>query len=248
MKNRNVYEKKCMTEVLGETLRPGGFDLTEKSVRFCKLEPDDLVLDLGCGMGATVGYLYERHDIKAKGVDPSEKLIGLARRKYGFADFVLGTGESIPFPEDSFHAVFAECTLSLMEDSDRALKEVFRVLKKNGKLVITDVYAKNPGSIKELEKLSFNSCMRGLHDLKHLKAKLIRLGFDIMLLEDCSDLLKSLMVQIVFSYGSMGVFWNKATDCRTEADKFQEILKACKPGYFLMIAMKGDVDSERYGF
>lgn len=244
MKCCNAYENSSMKEMLGETLRPGGFSLTEKSVQFCRLEPEDAVLDLGCGMGATVGYLYKNHGIKAAGVDPSEKLIGFAKDNYSFADFFPGTGENIPFAEDSFHAVFAECSLSLMKDLDISLKEVFRVLKKGGWLVISDVYARRPGNVKELKGISFNSCMRGLHDLEHLEKQLKELGFDIMLLEDCSDLLKSLMVKIVFSNGSMGAFWNKNTDNCTGTFRFQEALKACKPGYFLMIARKGSADYE----
>lgn len=247
MKRCNAYENNSMKEVLGETLRPGGFSLTEKSVQFCGLEPGDTVLDLGCGMGATVGYLYDNHRIKAVGIDPSEKLLGLARKKYGFADFVLGTGENIPFKEDSFTGVFAECTLSLMEDLGAVLEEVFRVMKKDGWLVISDVYAKNPAFLKELEEVQFRSCMRGLHDMELLKEQLEGLGFGIMLLEDRSDLLKSLMAQIVFSYGSMNAFWNKTTDNCAKVCRFQEILKVCKPGYFLMIARKGDADCERYG-
>ena len=45
--------------------------------------------------------------------------------------------------------------------------------------------------------------MRSMHDLELLKEQLKELGFCIMLLEDHSDLLRSLMAQIVFSYGSM---------------------------------------------
>lgn len=247
MKCCNVYEDSSIKEVLGQTLRPGGFSLTEKSVRFCGFEPGDAVLDLGCGMGATVGYLYERYGIKAVGVDPSEKLIGFARESYKFTDFILGRGENIPFNESSFKGVFAECTLSLMEDLSTALNEIYRVLKKGGWLVITDVYAKNPIHIKELHGISINSCIRGLHDLKHLEKQLIELGFNIILLEDYSDLLKSLMVKIVLSYGSMDAFWNKTTDNYAGACELNKTLKECKPGYFLMIARKGDADYERYG-
>ncbi|HOE56822.1 MAG TPA: class I SAM-dependent methyltransferase [Bacillota bacterium] len=244
MKCYNAYENGNMKEILGETLRPGGFSLTDKSVQFCRLEPKDAVLDLGCGMGATVGHLYLRYRIKAVGVDPSEKLIGYAKEKYGFADFVIGTGENIPFSEDSFNCVFSECTLSLMEDTDAALKEIFRVLKRGGWLVISDVYAKNPGLVKGMSGIPFNTSMRGLHDLKYLEEQLKIAGFNIMHFEDCSGLLKSLMAQVVFSYGSMGAFWNKVTDNCEDVCKFQEILKACKPGYFLMITRKGDSDYE----
>ncbi|TCO71822.1 DVU_1556 family methyltransferase [Marinisporobacter balticus] len=238
----NAYESRCMSDVMGETLRPGGFDLTEKAIAFCNITDQNEVLDLGCGMGATVRYLYKKHNIKAVGIDPSEKLLKIAKEKCVFADFVTGTGDFLPFPDESFHCVFAECTLSLMNDLNASINEVHRVLKKNGCFIITDVYAKNPSEIQALESGSLNSCMRGLHDLDLLQEKLKNIGFEIVHLEDCSDLLKALMVKIIFSYGSMDVFWNKATnnaDCMNGLE-FQKKLKLCKPGYFILIGRKGE--------
>ncbi len=239
----NAYESHCMSDVMGQTLRPGGFTLTEKGVQYCKLSEKDLVLDLGCGMGATIGYLYEKHQIKAKGIDPSEKLLKIAKEKLVFSEFVLGTGNDLPYDVDSFHCVFAECTLSLMKDLNQTLSEVYRVLKNAGWFVITDVYAKNPTMVKELENYSFNSCIRGLHNLNELKEKLENKGFHIMIIEDCGDLLKELLVKIIFTYGSMDIFWSMATehgDCNNGV-KFQQMLKSCKPGYFMLIAQKREV-------
>lgn len=238
----NAYESPSMQEMTGQTLRPGGFSLTEKAVEFCGISKGDTVLDLGCGMGATIGYLFEKHHIRGVGIDPSKKLLDIGRKKFENLDFILGSGDHLPFEEKSFSYVFAECTLSLMNDKNKSIEEVIKVLKNEGNFVITDVYAKNSNGIKALENYSFNSCMRGLHDLDLLKEKLECQGFKIIYFEDCSDLLKELMVKIIFSYGSMDVFWRKATDngdCLS-GRKFQEILKACKPGYFMMIAKKGN--------
>ncbi|KNZ43445.1 methyltransferase type 11 [Acetobacterium bakii] len=231
-----------MREVTGQTLRPGGFSLTEKAVQFCGISKGDTVLDLGCGMGATIGYLYENHGIKGVGIDPSKKLLDMGRKQFKSLDFILGTGDYLPFEEKSFNCVLAECTLSLMDDINKTINQVLKVLKDSGTFIITDVYAKNSNGIKALEDFSFNSCMRGLHDIDCLKEKLVARGFEIMLFEDCSDLLKALMVKIIFSYGSMNVFWRKTTensDC-VNGCQFQEILKACKPGYFILIAKKGN--------
>jgi ubiquinone/menaquinone biosynthesis C-methylase UbiE len=240
MKCCNAYENNSMREMMGETLRPGGFSLTEKGVEFCNFSNGDTVLDLGCGQGATVNYLKEKHGIKAVGIDPSEKLLDIARKKFGYTDFVLGTGEKIPFENESFQGVFTECTLSLMDDLDGTVREVFRILKNSGWFVITDVYAKEPEYVNKMEKFPFKSCMRGLHDLELLISKLKMQGFEIMLSEDCSHLLKEFLVKIVFSYGSMDVFWNKTTDGCIDGCRFQEILKVCKPGYFILIGRKGD--------
>ena len=103
----NAYESSCMKEVMGETLRPGGFSLTDSAVQYCGLSPKDSVLDLGCGRGATVNYLYEKYRISAVGIDPSVKLIEDAKSNFDYATFVLGTGECLPFDNDAFDCVFA---------------------------------------------------------------------------------------------------------------------------------------------
>ncbi|MGV8905689.1 MAG: DVU_1556 family methyltransferase [Acetobacterium sp.] len=237
----NAYENPNMREVTGPTLRPGGFSLTEEAVQFCGISSEDKVLDLGCGMGATIAYLYEKHEIRGVGLDPSEKLLEMARKKSDSLEFVLGSGAYLPFEKEAFNCVFAECTLSLMDDINQTAAEVFRVLKENGYFIISDVYARNPQNINALENYAFNSCMRGLHDLDQLKSNLESCGFEIIHFNDCSDLLKALLVKIIFSYGSMDAFWSKTTNNNgcTAGCQFQEILKACKPGYFMMIAKKG---------
>lgn len=235
----NAYESQSMRDALGDTLRPGGFRLTEKGVAYCGLSPSDRVLDLGCGRGATVNYLYEKHRIRAVGADPSEKLIGEARKRYGEDRFFFGIGENLPFDDESFSCVFAECTLSLM-DTGRAIRQASRVLKKDGWLVITDVYARNPDATGELRQFAINSCMRGLHDLPQLKEKLQASAFTIVFEEDDSDLLKELLVKITFSCGSMNAFWNMTSQNCIDGCGFHEVLKKCRPGYFMLIARKGE--------
>jgi arsenite methyltransferase len=239
----NAYESKCMNDTLGQTLRPGEFKLTEKAIELCNLTKEDKILDLGCGMGATISYLYENYKIKGVGIDPSEKLLSKAKENCPIGEFVKSQGEELPFPDESFDCVFAECTLSLMSDLNAAIHEVNRVLKKDGWFVVTDVYSKNPSALQELESYSFQSCMRGLYDLELLQKKLKDADFQIVYMGDYSDLLKELMVKIIFTYGSMDVFWSKAAsnDTCTIGCEFQEKLKLCKPGYFILIGKKGEV-------
>lgn len=236
----NVYESEHMMNIMGETLRPGGFELTDRAVKFCKFSGRDVLLDIGCGMGSTVNHLFEKYNIKAVGLDPSEKLIKIGKSKYRNMELVCGRGEKIPFEDSSFNGAFAECTLSLMGDLNVAIKEASRVVERDGWLVINDVYAKKPEFLKEMCKFSINSCMRGLHDLKLLQESLVENGFEIIHLEDCSDMLKTLMVNIVFSYGSMSVFWNKTAKCSIDGCEFGEAIRKCRPGYFMLVAKKGE--------
>lgn len=239
MKCCNAYESESMRLIMGDTLRPGGFSLTEKALQFCKISEKDAVLDLGCGWGATVDYLYKSHHVRAVGIDPSEKLLEVSKSEYEHLDLILGRGENLPFEDKSFNCVFAECTLSLMDDLNSCINEVFRVLKEHGWFVITDVYAKRPEAISELTEFTFNSCMRGLHNLELLKENLRQTGFSIEIAEDCSHLLRELLVKIGFRYGSIGAFWNIVTEDCDQGCRFQEALKHCKPGYFMLVARKG---------
>jgi ubiquinone/menaquinone biosynthesis C-methylase UbiE len=225
-----------MSCLLGGTLRPGGFDLTEKGIEFCQWTKEDRLLDLGCGQGATVGYLSEKHGLKAVGIDPSSVLLEIARENNPDREFHLGRGESIPFEDASFQGVLSECTLSLMTDVKLTLKEIHRVLDKEGYFFITDVYARRPEHLHLLESYAFESCMRGLYDIRQLENDLKSCGFEIMLMEDHSDLMKQLLVKTIFEHGSMNAFWQKTTgSCAVD---FQERLKLCKPGYFMMVAGK----------
>lgn len=235
----NAYESESMREALGETLRPGGFDLTERGVQYCGLSARSRVLDLGCGRGATVRYLYETHRIRACGADPSEMLISEAKQKCPYAEFALAKGEELPFAERRFDCVFAECTLSLM-DVPRALRQVSRVLDSRGWFVVSDVYARNPAAAEGLNGFAFRSCMRGLHDLALLQTQLEAAGFETICFEDCSAYLRELLVKITFAYGSMSAFWNASSQDCADGCRFHEALRACKPGYFMLIARKAE--------
>ena len=121
---------------------------------------------------------------------------------------------------------------------DCTIGQVYRVLKQDGWFIITDVYAKNPEAAFELNQFAVNSCMRSLHNTEELIKKLERHGFRIENFEDCSDFLKELLVKIGFRYGSMGAFWNAASQGCADGCGFQETLKKCKPGYFFLTVRK----------
>lgn len=237
----NVYESCSMYEATGETLRPGGFALTKRAIERCRLHVKTRILDLGCGRGATASYLYQTCGIKVVGIDPSEKLLNIAQARNPQATFVKGFGDALPFENESFECVMAECTLSLMRDLHVSLREVNRVLEKDGWLVIHDVYAKNPTILESMRDFTMTSCMRGMHDLEQLQVQLEQMGFNIVLVEDCTALLKELMVKIIFTHGSMAAFWSKAIEGETPQGccSFDQRITQCKPGYFMLIAQKG---------
>ena len=94
------------------------------------------VLEVGCGDGE-ISSLLANGTKQYTGIDPDEKTISNARETYDNVDFRTGNGESLVFGDSVFDLVLF--TLSLHhQNSAVALKEAFRVLKNNGKLIIIE--------------------------------------------------------------------------------------------------------------
>lgn len=86
------------------------------------------VLDLGCGTGRVLGIVSERlPDCKLTGVDPSESLMEVAKQKLPDADFVVGAGESLSFPDNSFDVVFATGIMHHVDNPEKVIREMYRI-------------------------------------------------------------------------------------------------------------------------
>jgi ubiquinone biosynthesis O-methyltransferase len=93
------------------------------------------VLDLGCGGGFMAEALSKR-GARVTGIDPSEGAIAAARRHAEAndleIDYLVASGESLPFANDGFDIVVCVDVLEHVEDLKRVLFEVRRVLRPNG--------------------------------------------------------------------------------------------------------------------
>jgi SAM-dependent methyltransferase len=101
-----------------------------------ELKPGEIVLDLGSGGGIDVLLSAKRVGPtgKAYGVDMTDEMLALARenqKKAGVqnVEFLKGTIENIPLPENSVDVIISNCVINLSTDKDRVMREAFRVLK-----------------------------------------------------------------------------------------------------------------------
>lgn len=234
----NLYESDVLSLASGDTLRPGGFFLTDLGVKSCGFLPGAKVLDVGCGSGATVERLVSLYQIQGIGLDPSEGLLESGRAKNPSINLIKGQGEDLPFPDHQMDGVFAECTLSVMEDLDQVIKEIFRVLKPGGWLVINDVYARNVDGLKGLQALNLYSCIRRALPKEPFMDKLVGHGFNIVNWTDHTNLLTQLTVDLIMTHGSMTQFWLKSSSCSVDPNLAQAAIKQAKMGYFQLVAKK----------
>jgi SAM-dependent methyltransferase len=106
------------------------------------LQPDDDLLDVGCG---SAGLLkYHAADVRhVAGLDASEIQVGMARRRLaeriaaGTAEIVLGDAAALPWEDGRFSVVTAVAFMEFVPDPLKALSEMHRVLATGGRVVLT---------------------------------------------------------------------------------------------------------------
>jgi SAM-dependent methyltransferase len=94
------------------------------------------VLDIGCGAGQTLMGLGLAPDILAVGIDPDFTALNLGREWSAPGQFVCGSGEQLPFPDQSFDFVMSRVALPYT-NVPVALREVARVLAPGGEFWMT---------------------------------------------------------------------------------------------------------------
>ena len=102
-------------------------------------EPNDKVLDLGCGNGRLLDLLRDKK-INYIGVDNSAALITLAQKRYPAADFRIGDALKISFASNYFDKIYSVAVLHHIPSEElrlEFLEEVKRVLRPGGLLILT---------------------------------------------------------------------------------------------------------------
>jgi ubiquinone/menaquinone biosynthesis C-methylase UbiE len=99
------------------------------------------VLEIGIGSGLNLPF-YPAHVREVVGLDPSPRLLAMARRAAAESSvpvaFIEGTAETIPLDDGSIDTAISTWTLCTIPDAVRALAEVRRVLKPDGQLLFIE--------------------------------------------------------------------------------------------------------------
>jgi len=149
------------------------------------LQPGQTVLDLGSGGGIDVllsakrvgptGWVY--------GLDMTDDMLTLARENQHKAgvtnvEFLKGTIEAIPLPDQSVDVIISNCVINLSIDKDAVLREAFRVLKPGGRFAVSDVVIRGdvPAKIRRSMELWVGCVAGALRDDEYL-SKLQDAGF-----------------------------------------------------------------------
>ena len=223
---RPLWASDALRRAAGDTLRPGGLDLTEHALALAGVHPGGRVLDVGCGLGTTVRHLAGLGYL-AVGLDASARQIAAGP---GGLPLAVADARVPPLRDLCLDAVLCECVLSLLDDPGAALAALGRSLVPGGRLAVTDLCLRpGPCAVSgQGAPVPPEGCAAGALDLDDFLDRVRAAGFEPMALENHDKLLKELAARLILAGAPSEVY--RPCD--------GAVCAAPRLGYFLLTARR----------
>lgn len=163
------YKKMLEKELYNHTFRA----TIDTFISQNRIHEGQKVLDIGCGWGRiAIGLLARFPTLKVSGIDISEEAISrapsLIEKETGISDVDLhvGSAEELPFADNSFDCITSSRVFQYIQDPQKAMQEVMRVLKAHGRVTISVPNKYNP-----LRYISYHTQLLTSRDLSDWMTK-----------------------------------------------------------------------------
>ena len=194
-----IYDHPLAAWLPGDSLHPGGLELTTRLAGLLAIGPDSSVLDAGSGRGASAVHLARHLGCSVVGItlEPAGVAAGreLAER-HGVTDrveFIQGELREVDLGDRRFDFVLMECVLSILDRKGAALRRLLGLLKPGGRLGLTDVTASCPLPPEMQAVLATAGCVGGALSLVEYGVALKATGFAVEHSEDCPGVATSFL-------------------------------------------------------
>jgi ubiquinone/menaquinone biosynthesis C-methylase UbiE len=152
---------------------------------FAQLNEGETVLDLGSGGGIDCFLAAQRIGPSGKviGVDMTPEMIDIGRTnamksKAKNVEFRLGEIEHLPVADESVDVIISNCVINLSPDKNQVFREAYRVLRKGGRMLVSDMMASSlPEEVRRSLSL-WASCIGGALELDEYLGKIKAAGFN----------------------------------------------------------------------
>ncbi len=145
------------------------------------LSKDHRILEIGSGTGALLNYLY-RTGFDIRGINTDQQEIDASRTMYGELPYENMSGEAMQFPDESFDVVLSFDVFEHIPDSDRHLREIWRVLKPAGHYLLQTPNKWTNLPFEVFRNRSVSAVLEdhcSLHNYWQLRRRFERNGFDV---------------------------------------------------------------------
>jgi ubiquinone/menaquinone biosynthesis C-methylase UbiE len=118
-------------------------------MELANIKDGEKILDVGCGVGGAAIFLSSNRNVQVTGISLSEKQVSFASKSAKEKElddkvsFYLIDYSGTPFENETFDVVWACESLSSAPDISDPLKEAYRILKKGGRLILSDFFVTN---------------------------------------------------------------------------------------------------------
>lgn len=169
------------------------------ALEYSNLQNGEVIVDLGSGRGTDVikATKYIGKNGKAIGIDLTNEMIEVAKKnaeklKIQNVEFIQANFEEIPLPDQMVDVVISNCSINHAKDKEKVFKEIFRILKKEGRFIISDIIAEE--EIPEIVKNNpdaWANCYGGAITKQEYFSYIAKAGFkEIEILEESEPYLK----------------------------------------------------------
>ncbi len=248
------YASDIVHMLLGDTLHPGGLELTYHLGEALGLGKEDQVLDVACGRGASAIGLADRFGCHVTGLDYGPENVAAAQESAAargvgrLTTFRIGDAEGLPFDDGSFDAAISECSFCTFPDKAAAAAEMARVLRPGGRLGLTDITmtAELPDDMRSL--LAWVACVAGAGSPEQYSILLRDAGFSDFAVEDHRTALlnmitdirrRFLAVELAAGLGTISLEGMNLSEGKRLAQRAADLTQKGDLGYTLIAARKG---------
>ena len=154
-------------------------------VNFADIRKGEVIVDIGSGGGIDVFLLANKVKDSGKviGIDMTDEMLEKARNnatKGGYTNVEFKKGDierGIPIDNNSTDVVISNCVINLTIDKVAAFKEIYRILKSNGRMVISDLVTSKEVDVESANSEDWCSCIDGALTEENYIDSIRRAGF-----------------------------------------------------------------------
>ena len=162
------------------------------------------ILDVGCGTGQTAAYLADQYGSKVTAIDINPIMVEKAKnrmeKKRVPVEIIQASIENIPLKDREFDLIISESVLAFV-NKEKALKEIFRLLKNGGQFIANELVINKPLTSTEEEEVKLFYGIDSVHPENYWIALFKQAGFKNIniRLQDLSMFKNDLMPEFEYS-------------------------------------------------